>query len=79
MLSENRGQEFRRLWRVDRGRNQVVFEALKDTKFLLFHSEITARSEVEHSVLNRRKSSNSYWESTQLKDAVMWSHCFKSG
>lgn len=46
VLSKNKGEVFGRMYRDDRWRNRV-YVALKDTKFFLLQSGMTARSEVE--------------------------------
>lgn len=48
-----------------------VFEAVKDTKFLMLHSEITLRSEVKHFVVSVSEIWNSCWRTACLKK---WHH-----
>ena len=66
MLSKKRGKLFGSLCRVNRWRN-LAFEALKDTKFLLPHSEIIERSEVKGSTASSLEACNTCWEGLELK------------
>ncbi len=63
---KNRGLMSRRGCQVDRWR-KWVFEALKETKFLLPHSEIIERSEVKRLVASSLELCSSCWMGLLLK------------